>query len=159
MVLVYTSLCGLTLSYERLYLVDMTKQALKTLHNSVYSINFHLVLVTKYRHRCINSEISAYLESQYRRLLEAWDCELLECNGEADHLHLLISATPKIQPSKMVNSLKTATSRLVRKEFSEHLSTFYTKPVFYSRSYCIVSCGGAPLEIVKMYLKQQEGFN
>jgi len=53
-----------------------------------------------------------------------------------------------------VNSLKTATSRLVRKEFSEHLGEFYWKPVFYSRSYCLVSCGGAPLEIVKQYLAQ-----
>ncbi|WP_076915311.1 MULTISPECIES: IS200/IS605 family transposase [unclassified Pseudoalteromonas] len=96
---------------------------------------------------------------QYKRLLKSWDCELLECNGEPDHLHLLISANPKMQPSKMVNSLKTATSRLVRKEFSEHLGEFYWKPVFYSRSYCLVSCGGVPLEIVKQYLAQQEGFD
>ena len=109
--------------------------------------------------RCITPEVAAYLESQYKRLLKSWDCELLECNGEPDHLHLLISANPKMQPSKMVNSLKTATSRLVRKEFSEHLGEFYWKPVFYSRSYCLVSCGGAPLEIVKQYLAQQEGFD
>lgn len=136
----------------------MKKQALKTLHHSVYNIHYHLVLVTKYRCLCITPEIAAYLELQYKRLLETWDCELLECNGEPDHLHLLISANPKIQPSKMVNSLKTATSRLVRKEFSDHLGKFYWKPVFYSRSYCLVSCGGAPLEIVKQYLEQQEGF-
>ncbi|SUD23970.1 IS200/IS605 family transposase [Pseudoalteromonas nigrifaciens] len=137
----------------------MKKQALKTLYYSVYNIHYHLVLVTKYRRRCITPEVAAYLESQYKRLLKSWDCELLECNGEPDHLHLLISANPKMQPSKMVNSLKTATSRLVRKEFSEHLGEFYWKPVFYSRSYCLVSCGGAPLEIVKQYLAQQEGFD
>ena len=106
----------------------MKKQALNTLHHSVYNIHYHLVLVTKYRRRCINNEIAAYLESQYRRLLESWDCELIECNGEPDHLHLLISANPKIQPSKMVNSLKTATSRLVRKEFAEHLGKYYGYP-------------------------------
>ena len=106
----------------------MKKQSLNTLHHSVYNIHYHLVLVTKYRRRCINNEIAAYLESQYRRLLESWDCELIECNGEPDHLHLLISANPKIQPSKMVNSLKTATSRLVRKEFAEHLGKYYGYP-------------------------------
>ncbi|MBC5851126.1 IS200/IS605 family transposase [Vibrio metschnikovii] len=137
----------------------MKKQVLNTLHHSVFNIHYHLVLVTKYRRRCITPEVAAYLELQYKRLLETWDCELLECNGEPDHLHLLISANPKIQPSKMVNSLKTATSRLVRKEFSEHLSKFYCKPVFYSRSYCLVSCGGAPLESVKQYLDQQEWFD
>lgn len=137
----------------------MKKQALTTLYQSVYNIHYHLVLVTKNRRCCITPEVAAYLESQYRRLLKTWYCELLECNGEPDHLHLLISANPKIQPSKMVNSLKTATSRLVRKEFSEYLGKFYWKPVFYSRSYCLVSCGGAPLELVKQYLDQQEGFD
>ena len=113
----------------------MKKQALNTLYHSVYNIHYHLVLVTKYRHRCITPEVAAYLESQYKRLLKSWDCELLECNGEPDHLHLLISANPKMQPSKMVNSLKTATSRLVRKEFSEHLGEFYWKPVFFDGIY------------------------
>lgn len=137
----------------------MKKQVLSTLHHSAYSIHYHLVLVTKYRHRCITPEMALYLAEQYRRLLATWGCELLECNGESDHLHLLISANPKIQPSKMVNSLKTATSRLVRKEFSKQLAPFYWKPVFYSRNYCLISCGGAPLEIIKQYLAQQEGFN
>lgn len=131
---------------------------MKLLNHSIYNISYHLVLVTKYRKRCITPEIAIYLSEQYKRLLESWDCELLECNGEPDHLHLLISASPKIQPSKMVNSLKTVTSRLVRKEFAEHLTPFYWKPVFYSRSYCLVSCGGAPLDIIKQYLEQQEGF-
>jgi len=136
----------------------MKKQALNKLYHSVYNINYYLVLVTKYRRRCITPAVAAFLESQYRRLLENWDCTLLECSGEADHIHLLISASPKTQPSKMVNSLKTATSRLVRKEFADHLGEFYSKPVFYSRSYCLVSCGGAPLDIIKQYLEQQEGF-
>lgn len=137
----------------------MTKQAMKTLNHATYSIHYHLVLVTKYRRRCITDEIAIFLESHYKRLLESWECELLECNGEPDHLHLLISVNPKVQPSKMVNSLKTATSRLVRKAYPEHLSVFYWKPVFYSRSYCLISCGGAPLEIIKQYLAQQEGFD
>jgi len=137
----------------------MKNQSLKTLHHSTYAIHYHLVLVTKYRHRCINNDLSGYLEAQYKRLLESWDCELLECNGEPDHMHLLIVANPKIQPSKMVNSLKTATSRLVRKAFPKHLSKFYWKPIFYSRSYCLISCGGAPLEIIKQYLLQQKGFD
>lgn len=137
----------------------MNKQALKTLNHSVYDIHYHLVLVTKFRRPCINNELADFLESEYRRLLEGWNCELIECNGEPDHMHLLISAPPNVQPSKMVNSLKTATSRLARKSFSKYLSKYYWKPVFYSRSYCLVSCGGAPLSIIEQYLEQQEGFD
>lgn len=117
----------------------MKKQMLKTLFHSTYSIHLHLVLVTKYRHKCISLEMADYLKKQCERLLESWDCELLEFNGEKDHLHLLVSLNPKVQPSKMLNSLKTATSRLVRKNFSEELKPFYWKPYFYSRSYCLVS--------------------
>ena len=92
----------------------------------------------------------------FKAILEKWDGELVEFNGEADHIHLLISVNPKVQPSKLVNNLKTVSSRLIRKEFKEHLSTVYwRKPVFWSRSYCIISCGGAPLTILQQYIQNQ----
>jgi len=133
-------------------------QALNTLFHCSYSMHYHLVLVTKYRRRCITQEMANFLAVQYDRLLQKWDCKLLEVNGEPDHMHLLISVNPKILPAKLVNMLKTSTSRMVRNRFSEHLSRYYWKPVFYSRSYCLVTCGGAPLDIVKQYLEKQAGF-
>ncbi len=90
-------------------------------------------------------------------LTKKWECGLVEFNGEADHLHLLLSLNPKVAPSVFVNNLKTVTSRLIRKEFAEYLSKIYWKnPVFWSRTYCILSCGGAPLSIIKQYIEQQE---
>jgi putative transposase len=87
--------------------------------------------------------------------LKKWEGTLVEFNGEADHVHLLISVNPKVQPSKLVNNLKTVSSRLIRKEFAEHLDKVYRKPVFWSRSYCIISCGGAPISVLKQYIQQQ----
>jgi putative transposase len=87
--------------------------------------------------------------------LEKWEGSLVEFNGEADHVHLLISVNPKVQPSKLVNNLKTVSSRLIRKEFAEYLGKVYRKPVFWSRSYCIISCGGAPISVLKQYIQQQ----
>lgn len=81
---------------------------------------------------------------------------MCEFNGESDNIHLLISISPTVQPSKLVNNLKTVSSRLMRKEFSERLERVYSKPVFWSRSYCLVSCGGAPLEIIKQYIENQK---
>jgi putative transposase len=73
----------------------------------------------------------------------------LEFNGEADHVHLLLSL--------FVNNLKTVTSRYIRKELGSELKQYYwNKPVFWSRSYCIISCGGAPLSVIKQYIEQQE---
>jgi putative transposase len=57
--------------------------------------------------------------------------------------------------SVLVGAIKTATSRVLRREFASHLKPFYWKPVFWSRSYCLVSAGGAPLEIIKSYIQDQ----
>lgn len=78
-------------------------------------------------------------------------------NGEPDHVHLLIALNPKVDPSKLVNNLKTVTSRIIRKEFSDHVKKFYWKPVFWNRSYCIITCGGAPLTVLKQYIENQAG--
>ncbi len=92
----------------------------------------------------------------FAQTLVKWDGNLLEFNGEADHVHLLISINPKVQPSKLVNNLKTVSSRLLRKEFGEHLNQIYRdKPIFWSRSYCIISCGGAPISVLRQYIQQQ----
>jgi putative transposase len=69
---------------------------------------------------------------------------------------MLISLNPKAQPSKLVNNLKTVTSRLIRKEFSEHVSKFYRKPIFWSRTYCLLTVGGAQLSVLKQYIENQE---
>ena len=80
----------------------------------------------------------------------------MEFNGEADHVHLLISLPPNLDLSAFVNNLKTTSSRLVRRDFADPLHYVYRgKPVFWSRSYCILSCGGAPLSIRKQYIEQQ----
>jgi putative transposase len=90
-------------------------------------------------------------------LCHKWEIELLEFGGEAEHIHLLLEMNPTIQISKFVNSLKTVTSRYIRKEFSEHLSQYYSEPVLWTRAYYISTVGGAPLTTVKEYIQKQEG--
>ena len=130
--------------------------AMKKLHHCAYDINAHLVLVTKYRRKVIDSALLSRLEEILRATCAKWDCELAEFNGEDDHVHLLLALNPATQPSKLVNNLKTVSARLIRKEFAAHTRRFYgSKPVFWSRSYCFVSCGGAPLETLRAYIEQQ----
>jgi len=131
-------------------------QHLNTLHHCSYSIQFHLVACTKYRRKCITKPMLERMQEIFSTTLNKWEGELIEFNGEADHVHLLISVNPKVQPSKLVNNLKTVSSRLLRKEFGEHLNRVYRgKPIFWSRSYCIISCGGAPISVLKQYIQQQ----
>lgn len=82
--------------------------------------------------------------------------ELKECDGEADHVHMLIEYPPTVQLSKLVNNLKDVTSRRLRNEFLD-LRAAYGKPVLWSRSYFVGSCGVAPLGVVKKYIQLQRG--
>ena len=123
--------------------------------HSLYNLEYHLILVTKYRKQCISPEIMSFLREECRRLLALQKIELLEMNGEADHIHLLISAPPQICLSNVINSLKTSTSRLVRKRFAEELKPYYWKPYFWSRSYLILTSGGAPIEVIRKYIQEQ----
>ena len=79
----------------------------------------------------------------------------MEMNRESDPIHLLFDAPPQIQLSKMINSYKTVTSRLIRKEFAEHLQKFYWKPYFWSQSYMVLSTGGATINVIKKYIEEQ----
>jgi putative transposase len=83
----------------------MNNQDLNTLHHCIYDLKYHLVLVTKYRRKCINKAILERLEQHFKRLLETWDCRLLEFNGEADHVQILMALNPKAQPSKLSSTI------------------------------------------------------
>lgn len=96
------------------------------------------------------------LETLCKEQCQKWEIECVEFGGEADHVHLLLDMHPNIMPSKFINSLKTVTSRLMRKEYQAHLSKFYWKPVLWTRAYCLISAGGAPLDILKEYIQKQE---
>jgi putative transposase len=96
------------------------------------------------------------LEVIIKNLCDKWDVNLLEFGGEEDHIHLLIDMHPNIMPSKFVNNIKTVSSRLIRKEYKIHLDQFYWKPVLWTRAYCLITAGGAPLEVIKKYIKNQE---
>lgn len=135
----------------------MNKTTLKVRNHCVYRINYHLVLVTKYRKPVIDNAILARLEELVKERVEAWGGELMEMSGEPDHLHILFELPPQHAISDFVNALKTGTSRRIRNEFTDAIKQYYWKPVFWSRSYCVTTCGGAPLEIVKQYIQNQKG--
>ena len=94
------------------------------------------------------------MQYHFERVGEDFGCTLVECGGEKYHVHLLVEPLPHTTPSKLVNSMKGVSSRLLRKEFSE-LEKHYLKGGLWSPSYFIATCGGAPLELVKEYIEKQ----
>jgi putative transposase len=113
----------------------------------------HLVCVTKYRRKIFDSDALAWLQGHARRLFQRMDCQLLACDGEADHLHMLVEYPPKLSVSVMVNAFKGTSSRLLHQE-RPHIAARYRKGVLWSPSYFAASTGGATLETVKRYVEQ-----
>lgn len=134
----------------------MKNQSLKSSGNAIYAINYHLVFVTKYRRKVFDAAMLERLQEIAGNTCNRFGCTLTECNGEADHVHLLVEMIPAVHPVRLVNSLKTVTSRLLRKEFADRLGRFYHKPVLWSPSYCIITRGGAPPEVIRQYIEAQD---
>ena len=132
-------------------------KALKTRGHAAFSLYYHLVLTTKYRHKCLTAEMRARMREIITDVLSTWRCELVEFNGEQDHVHLLLRAHPALNLASLVGTLKTVTSRLLRAEFKQHLQPFYWKPMLWNKAYAVVSVGPhASLEVVMRYIQDQE---
>ena len=129
---------------------------MKSHYYCVYKLTYHLVLVTKYRRKCFTNGMLNRLEEIVRKNCQDWEINLLEFNGEADHIHLLLEMHPNIMPSKFINNLKTVSSRLIRKEFDAELKQYYWKPVLWTRAYCLLTTGGATIDVIREYIKNQE---
>ena len=124
---------------------------------SVYKLTAHIVLVTKYRKKAISKEVLTRLKEILRDTLKKWECELLDFNGESDHVHLLIEYKPDIALSKLIANLKTVSSRLIRRDFPHLASKYFdNKPYFWTGAYFVASCGGVSINQLKQYVENQK---
>jgi len=117
-------------------------------------VHVHLVFVTKYRRGVFTPEMIDTLKEFFSKICGDMESELIECDGEDDHIHLLVNYPPKLSISKLVNSLKGASSYKMKNRFPE-LHKFFWKGSLWSPSYFASSCGGAPLDIIRKYVEQQ----
>jgi putative transposase len=127
---------------------------IRTGRHCVFNLHVHLVFVTKYRRRVFTKIILDRMENVFKTVCNDFEAELIEFDGEKDHVHLLINYPPKVPISKLVNSLKGVSSRLLRNEFPDLRNNYY-KGVLWSPSYFAASCGGAPISVVKQYIQSQ----
>jgi putative transposase len=122
----------------------------------VYKNNLHLIFVTKYRQNAITLEMITRLKEIFHETCLQMDSELLEFNGEDDHVHLMVSVHPKVAVANLVGKLKGKSAYILRKEFWHHIKDKLWGNHFWSPSYCAVSVGGATLETVKAYIENQK---
>lgn len=123
-------------------------------NHSVFLMYYHLVLVVKYRRNVINPAISDYAKEMFVRIGQDYNISLVEWNHDNDHVHILFKGQPNTELSKFVNAYKSASSRLIKKEFPEVKNKLWEE-MFWSRSFCLLTTGGAPIEVLKRYIENQ----
>lgn len=128
---------------------------IRTGRHCVFNLHVHLVFVTKYRRKVLDAKAIEILRESFAKVCTDFWAELVEMNGEHDHMHLLIHYPPKVALSALVNSLKGASSRILRNRYPEIAKRYY-KNVLWSPSYFAASCGGAPISIIRQYVEQQQ---
>ena len=119
-------------------------------------MHVHLVFVTKYRREVFTKEILDDLKVIFAQTCLDFEAELVEFDGEDDHVHLLVNYPPKVAVSNLVNSLKGVSSRLVRKKNYPSIQKKLWGNMLWSPSYFAGSCGGAPIAVIRQYIEQQQ---
>lgn len=120
----------------------------------VFALHAHLVFVTKYRRDVLSALAIHDLRGIFAKVCRDFGAELVECSGEDDHVHLLVTYPPTVTMSKLVNSLKGVSSRRLR-DIRPEVSDRYSQGVLWSPSYFVASCGGAPLSVIAEYVRSQ----
>lgn len=125
-------------------------------NHSVFLMHYHLILVVKYRQKVIDEEISNRLKEIFERIQPKYNITRQEWNYDKDHIHVLFKGNPNTEISKFINAYKSASSRLIKKEYPQIRKQLW-KEYFWSRSFCLLTSGGAPIEVIKKYIEQQGG--
>lgn len=128
---------------------------IRTGRHCVFMMHVHLVFVTKYRKKVFACETLDAAREIFADVCNDFEARLVEFEGEKDHVHLLVEYPPKVSVSKLVNSLKGVSSRHLRQRYPSIAKNYY-KGALWSPSYFAGSCGGAPLDVIKHYIEQQD---
>jgi putative transposase len=123
-------------------------------NHSVFLLHYHLVLVVKYRREVFTDEISDFAKDMFIEIGKKYNITLTEWNHDKDHIHILFKAHPNSELSKFINAYKSASSRLIKRDFP-HIRKKLWKEMFWSRSFCLLTTGGAPIDTIKKYIENQ----
>ena len=132
---------------------DLLEGSLRKRH-SVSKLVVHLIFTTKYRRKLFDGRMIEQLHDAFSSAAGKLECEIIEMDGEPDHVHLLVAYPPKLAVSVMVNNLKSVSSRMLRQQ-NTHLRMQSKTGLLWSRSYFVCSTGGATIETLRAYVQSQ----
>jgi len=130
-----------------------TNRGYKSNNNIVYSCTYHIIWCPKYRRKVLVNDVEKRLKEIISKVALELNVEIIEMETDKDHIHILAEIDPQFGVMNFVKKAKGRSSRLLRDEF-HHLKT--KLPTLWTNSVFIATVGGAPLEIIKQYVKNQQ---
>lgn len=131
------------------------KEEYYTNQHSCFLLQYHFILVTKYRKPVIVIDLKKFLIDYTKKYFKDRDFRIIEINTNVDHIHILFECSPTVNLSTFVNAFKSASSRMIRKNFANELSKYYWKPYFWNDSYFICTVSDKSEKIIKKYIQNQ----
>src|SRR5574344_1927625 len=122
----------------------------------VYSIQYHIVWCVKYRHKVITEQIENKLIEILNKIADDNGFQILECNTDKDHIHLLISCSPQHYIPDMIKALKGVSARLLMKEFGEELKRKLWGGHLWNPSYFVATVSENTEERIRKYIQNQK---
>ena len=123
-------------------------------NHSVFMLHYQLIMCIKYCNKVINDEISNRLKEIFERIAFSYNITLEEWNYDIDHVHILFRGHPNTELSKFINAYKSASSRLIKKEYPQRRKSLW-KDMFWSQSFCLITTGEATADMIKQYIQSQ----
>ena len=123
-------------------------------NHSVFAMYYHLILVVKYRRKVFDDSVSDYTRSIFERIAPDYNITLIEWNHDVDHVHIMFKAQPNTELSRFINAYKSASSRLVKKKYPDIRKKRW-KEYFWSQSFCLITTGGASIDVIRSYIETQ----
>ena len=130
------------------------KRVLESNNHSVFLLRYHLIMCVKYRRKVIDDYISKRLKEIFLKIAPSYNIKMDEWNHDIDHIHILFRGAPNSEISKFINAYKSASSRLIKKEFPDIRQKLW-KETFWSQSFCLISTGGVTVDIIEKYIQSQ----
>ncbi len=124
-------------------------------NHSVFLLYYHLIIVVKYRRKVFDNDISDFAKGVFISISKAYNITLEQWNHDKDHVHIMFRAHPNTEMSKFINAYKSASSRLIKNNFPAIRKNLW-REMFWSRSFCLLTAGGAPIEVIRKYIESQD---
>lgn len=124
--------------------------------NSAFMLTYHMIFCVKHRKKIINNKISDRLKEIFLKIAPSYQITMEKWNHDKDYVHICIKGEPKTEMSKFINAYKSASSRLIKKEFPEIKEKLYEE-IFWSKGFLLLTTGGETVNIIRKYIQTKVG--